>query len=197
MVSDQPSTNKEGLSSIISTSSSISRDGGSATSHYINDLQSHDNQGGTDLVLYGKYDEEDQDDGYDSRSNLDLDKQSDMGELLVENNKFTVTTAVLFKGTGSGYSLDEDVSKGDGEEFEGENDDISQPEQVQKLNWKKIEEILPTDISQLRKQRDSEEVEEIREHEEEEGNGRMLNSEEKLRNGKELDGDGLMTWYFW
>lgn len=196
MVSDQPSMNKEGLSSISSTSSSISRDGGSATSHYINDLQSHDNQGGTDLVLYGKYDdEEDQDDRYDSRSNLDLDKQSDMGELLVQNNKFTVTTAVLFKGTGSGYSLDEDVSKGEGEEFEGENDDIAQPEQIQKLNWKK--EILLTDINQLREQRDSEEVEEIREHEEEEGNGRMLNSEVKSRNGKELDGDGLMTWYFW
>lgn len=192
MVSDQPSMTEEGTS----TPSSISRDAGSATSHYINDLQSQDNLGGTDLDLYGKNDEEDHDGRYDSTRKLDIDKQSDMGELLVENNKSTVTGAVLFKDTGSGYSLDEDVSKGEEEEFDGKNDDISQPEQVQKLNWKKIEEIL-TDINQLRKQRDSEQEEEIREYEKEDGNGRMFNSEVKLRNGKELDEEGLMTWYFW
>lgn len=198
MVSDQPSMTEEGISSITSTFSSISRDAGSAISHYINNLQSQDNQGGADLDLYGKYDEEDHDGRYDSRRNLDIDKQSDMGELLAENNKSAVTGAVLFKDTGSGYSLDEDASKGEEEEeeFDGKNDDISQPEQVQKQNWKEIDEIL-TDIYQIRKQRDSEQVEEIREREKEDGNGRMLNSEVKLRNGKELDEEGLRTWYFW
>lgn len=197
MVSDQTSEKEKGLSSATSTSSSMSRDGGSATSRHINNLHSLNNQGATDVDLGGKYETGDRDDRYDTRSKLDPDKRGYMGELSLEKNKSTVTRSGLFRDTGSVDSVDKDIKKSEEIEFEGENDDISQPEQVQALNWKEIEQIL-TQINHLREQRDSEEVEETMENnEKDEKTVRMSNSEVKFRNGTELDGDGLMTWFFW
>lgn len=176
MISDQPSMTEEEVSAIISTSSSMTSDGGSATSRYVQDLQSRDNQGWKTVDLYDKEDPN----GRYIRSNLDLDTQGYMGELLVESDKSTVTKAVLFKDTESVYSFDSAISKGEVEQFGDRN-----------------EESLLTEIYQLREQRDSKEVKENSGHEEKEGNGRKLNSEVQLGNYEELDRDGLMTWYLW
>lgn len=162
---------------------------GSANSHYIDDLQSRDNQGWKTLDLY---DEEDQNGRY-IRSNPDLDEQGYMGELLVENDKSTATKA---EDTESGYSFDSITSKGQMEQFEDRNDDVLRPEQVQKLNWENIEKGLLTELNLLREQRHSKEVKGSREHEETEGN-EGKNSEIQLGNYNELDRDGLMAWYFW
>lgn len=81
MVSNQPSIKEEDDSAIISTSSSMTGDGGSTTSQYIDGLQSRYNQGWKTVDLYDK---EDHNDGYIG-SSLDLDEH--MGEWLVENDK--------------------------------------------------------------------------------------------------------------
>lgn len=153
MVSDQPSMKEKEDSAIISTSSSMTSNGGSATAHYHYDLQSRDNHGWTTVDLYDKEDEN----GRYIKGITDLEKQGYMGELLVENDKSTVTKAVLLKDAESGYLFDSVISKGEMEEFEDGNDDVSQPEQVQKLNWKNNEKSL-TEINQLREQIDSKEV---------------------------------------
>lgn len=186
MVSDQPSM-KEDVSAIISTSSSMTSEGAFASSHDMDGLQVPDKQGWTTVDLY---DEEDQSTRY-IRSDLDLD--SHMGALLVENDKSTVTKAALFKDAESGYSFGGVISQGELEQFQDRDDDVSQPEKAQKLNWKNIEKSLLMEINQLREQRDSKEVKESGEHVGEERNGRKLNSQVQLRKDKELDRDGFMT----
>lgn len=154
MVFDQPSM-KEDVSAIISTSSSLTSEGASATSHDMDGLQVRDKHGWTTVDLY---DEEDQSARY-IRSDLDH-----MGELLEKNDKSTVTKAALFKDAESGYSFGGVISQGEVEPFQDRDDDVSQPEKAQKLNWKNIEKSLLMEINQLREQRDSKEVKESGEH---------------------------------
>lgn len=194
---------EQGLLPIISTSASTSRDGTATIIHYVDELHSHENQGGVvDVSIYDEHDnseKEEEEDGDESWVELDPEKLGFREEGLVEEkNESAVTGSSLLEGAGSGYLVHKDFSESEEEEFEGEEDDISQLQQVKKLNWKEVfEQMLPTEVNQLRYLEPpvSEEEEESREHEEDEKDGR--NSEVNLRDDEELDDDGLTTWYFW
>lgn len=194
---------EEGLLPIISASASTSRDGTATIIHYVDELHSHDNQREiVDVSIFGEHDDgekEEEEDGDDRWVELDPEKLGFREEGLVEEkNKSAVTGSSLLEGAGSGYLVDKDFSGSEEEEFEGEVD-ISQLQQVKKLNWKEVfKQMLPTEVNQLigLEPAVSEEEEESREHkggDEKDG----INSEVNLRDDVELDDDGLTTWYFW
>lgn len=161
----------------------------------------HDDQGVIgDVSIYDEHDDsEKEEDGDESWIELDTEKLGFREEGLVEEkNESAVSGSSLLEGAGSGYLVHKDFSESEEEEFEGEEDDVSQLQHTKKLNWKEVFELtLPTQVNQLRDLEPpvSEEEEESREHEGDEKYG--INSEVNLRDDEELDDDGLTTWYFW
>lgn len=192
---------EEGLLPIISAPASTSRDGTATIIHYVDELHSHDNQRGTvDVSIFDEHDDsekEEEEDGDESWVELDPEKLGFREERLVEEeNEPAVTGSSLLEGAGSGYLVDKFFSESEEEDFEG---DVSQLQQVKKLNWKEVfKQTLPTEVNQLRDLEPpvSEEEEESREHKgKDEKDG--INAEVNLRDDVELDDDGLTTWYFW